>query len=87
MMGRRKESRKILEELLAKSRKEFVPPMILATIYGALGKRDQAFKMMELEYAEHSDRMTNLRTNYMLVPLRSDPRFADLLRRVGLPAQ
>jgi hypothetical protein len=85
-MGRKEEARKILNELLAMSRREFVPPMILAAVYGALGERDRAFQLLEEEYAQHSDRMNNLKTNYQLAPLRDDPRFADLLRRVGLPS-
>jgi DNA-binding winged helix-turn-helix (wHTH) protein/TolB-like protein/Tfp pilus assembly protein PilF len=85
VMGEKEEARKILNELLAMSRREFVPPMILAAVYGALGERDRAFQALEEEYVQHSDRMNNLKTNYHLAPLRDDPRFADLLRRVGLP--
>lgn len=85
VMGQKGEARKILNELLERAQKEFVPPMILACVYGAIGERDQAFQFIKQEYEQHSDRIINLKTNYMLTPLRSDPRFAHLLQRVGLP--
>lgn len=84
LMGQKADARKILNELLAWTQREYVPPMILASIYGALGERDRAFQLIEQEYEQHSDRIINLKTNYMLTPLRADPRFPQLLQRVGL---
>jgi DNA-binding winged helix-turn-helix (wHTH) protein/TolB-like protein/Tfp pilus assembly protein PilF len=84
VMGQKEDARKILQELLEKSKQEYVAPMILASVYAAIGERDRAFQYIEQEYEQHSDRMINLKTNYLLTPLRDDPRFAQLLRRVGL---
>lgn len=84
VMGQKAEARKILNELLEMSKQEYVAPMILAVVHGTLGERDRAFQLIEQEYTQHSDRIINLKTNYLLTPLRDDSRFAHLLRRVGL---
>jgi len=58
-----------------------------AVIYGHTGKkdRDKAFAFLEKAYGEHSAWMAELKIAPLLDPLRADPRFADLVRRVGLP--
>lgn len=66
------------------SRKSFIPTFYIASIYGFLGDRDQAFAWLEKAYKAR-DGMDDL-ANPMWDSLRSDPRFADLVRRVGLPA-
>ena len=57
----------------------------IAIFYARLGERDQAFEWLEKAYAEHSDLLVHLREGLQFDNVRSDPRFADLLRRVGLP--
>lgn len=52
--------------------------------YIALGDKDQAFFWLEKAYAQHSNAMTWLKVGPIFDPLRSDPRFQDFLRRVGL---
>jgi hypothetical protein len=54
-------------------------------LYTALGEREQAFAALERAYAAHDNQLQFLRANSNLDPLRADPRFQDLLRRVGLP--
>jgi len=66
------------------SRKSFITTFYIASIYGFLGDRDQAFAWLEKAYKAR-DGMNDL-ANPMWDSLRSDPRFADLVRRVGLPA-
>lgn len=56
----------------------------VATVYAALGDRDQAFAWLEKAYEGRSFYITVLRVDPDLDSLRSDPRFADLLQRVGL---
>ncbi|HEU5237783.1 MAG TPA: tetratricopeptide repeat protein, partial [Pyrinomonadaceae bacterium] len=74
-----------LDDLLQRSKKEYVPPFIFATWYARLGKKEEAFAWLEKAYPERSTSMTALNKRTELGSLRSDPRFADLLRRVGLP--
>jgi serine/threonine-protein kinase len=57
----------------------------VAVLYGQLGEKDKAFEWLERAYAERSDGLSLLKVDPWYDPLRSDPRFTDLLRRVGLP--
>ena len=54
-------------------------------MYAELGEKDQAFRWFETAYQERDRLLLNLKTDYGLDPIRSDPRFAELLRKVGLP--
>ena len=56
----------------------------LALIYAGLGEKDQAFALLEKSYRDHTVDMLTLYYDPLIDNLRSDPRFADLLRRVGL---
>ena len=53
-------------------------------VYAALGEKDQAFKALDSAYEERSIFMTWLQTDPALDSLRSDPRFPELVRKVGL---
>ncbi len=66
------------------SRKSFIPTFYIASIHGFLGDKDHAFAWLEKAYTVR-DGMDNL-ADPTWDPLRSDPRFADLVRRAGLPA-
>ncbi|HYL10034.1 MAG TPA: protein kinase [Candidatus Acidoferrales bacterium] len=82
--GRRAEAQRLVEELLSLSRKRYVSPAFIAIVYVGLGEKDKAFTWLEKAYADRSDWMTLLNTDPLFDPLRSDPRFQDLLRRAGL---
>jgi hypothetical protein len=56
-------------------------------VYAGLGDRDQAFAWLEKAFDERPRTMLSLKINRRLDPLRSDPRFADLVRRVRVFAQ
>jgi len=81
--GERAKAQVILKQL--ESSKEYVSPGELAILYGALGHKDGAFQSLEKGFAEHDLQLQYLKSDPAFDPLRSDPRFADLLRRVGLP--
>ena len=57
----------------------------VALIYIGLGEKDRAFDSLEKAYKERSDLLVYLKVDPRLDTLRSDPRFADLMRRIGLP--
>jgi serine/threonine protein kinase/Tol biopolymer transport system component/tetratricopeptide (TPR) repeat protein len=84
MAGQRNEALKIVEELSEQSKREHVWPYNIAVIYVGLGERDEALQWLEKAYLEHSDDLIYLKVDPIFDPLRSDPRFKDLLRRVGL---
>jgi len=57
----------------------------IATLYADLGDKDQAFRWLSTAYQERDAGPVSLKTDFLLDPLRSDPRFAELMRKVGLP--
>jgi hypothetical protein len=54
-------------------------------MYADLGDKDQAFKWLNIAYQERDFSLIGLKTDFLLDPLRSDPQFAELVRKVGLP--
>jgi TolB-like protein/DNA-binding winged helix-turn-helix (wHTH) protein len=84
-VGRKAETQKVLRDLEQKSTKVFVSPYLIATLYSTLGNKDAAFKFLDKAYSEKSlDLSWNLRADVRIDNLRTDPRFHNLLRRVGL---
>ena len=83
--GRKNEAHKILAELQKFSEHGYVPATDTALIYAGLGDKDKTFAWLDKAYEEHSFALSNLNVEPRFDPLRSDPRFADLLRRIGLP--
>ena len=57
----------------------------IAQLYSDLGNRDQTFKWLDTAYQERDFNLIGLKTDFLLDPIRSDPRFAELVRKVGLP--
>ena len=57
----------------------------IAELYARLDEKDQAFEWLEKAYGEHADGLVRLKEEVGFDNLRSDPRYADLLRRIGLP--
>ena len=78
------EARKTLDELKKRSQDTYVQPMWLAVIELGLGEKNQAFDYMEKAYSDRSAWLVNLKVDPFFDSVRSDPRFADLQRRVGL---
>ena len=84
--GQREEAIKILNQLQERAnRGEYVQPIGIAWIYTALGDKDQAFVWLDKACADRSYLLRYVKTEPMYDPLRSDPRFTDLLRRMNLP--
>jgi TolB-like protein/DNA-binding winged helix-turn-helix (wHTH) protein/Tfp pilus assembly protein PilF len=82
--GKKKEAVRLLDEMKRLSKKQYVPNTFFAFVYAAFGEKDQAFEHLERAYREHDINLLGLK-GLRLEPLRSDPRFKDLLDRVGLP--
>ena len=84
--GRRAEAEKILHGLERKSKNAYVSPYMVATIYAGLGDKDRALEFLERAYHERSwDIAWFLKADLRMDNLRSDPRFQDLVRRIGYP--
>ncbi len=84
LMGKREEARKILDNLIEYSKGNFVSGVDLAFICTALGEKDQAFDWLEKAFGERDPYLLNIKYYYRFDPLHSDPRFTDLIRRIGL---
>jgi tetratricopeptide (TPR) repeat protein len=83
--GKRAQAKEILRELQERSRREFVSPYQMAMIHAGLGALDQAFELIEKSYQAHDFQLFSLPEESFLLPLRSDRRFQDLLRRMNFP--
>jgi adenylate cyclase len=83
LSGNQAEAQKRLAKIVEYSKKTYVSPVRIAWIYGALGDKDQAFAWLEKAVAENNARLIFL-YEPQFDPLRSDPRFTSLRRRMGL---
>jgi TolB-like protein/Tfp pilus assembly protein PilF len=77
--------RKVLDRDLERSKREFVSPYEIADYYALLGDKTPAFRYLDKAYAERDRWLTVVKTEHDFDVLHSDPRYADLLRRMGLP--
>jgi serine/threonine-protein kinase len=82
--GRRNEALAILKQLDEISRRRYVSAYEVAIVHLALGDRNRAFASLERAYKDRADDLIYLNVEPRLDPIRSDPRFTDLVRRMGL---
>jgi serine/threonine protein kinase/Tfp pilus assembly protein PilF len=85
LAGRREEAQKTLNEVLELSKHEYVSPGQIGIIYIALGEKDKAFKYLEEANKVYDLNLMRMKVERRFDPLRSDPRFDDLVKRIGLP--
>lgn len=83
--GKTKEARQLLCDVTELAKYKYVTPHFLAGIHIGLGENDKAIEYLEKSYREHSHWLVYLHIDPSMDDLRNDPRFQDLLRRVGLP--
>ncbi|HEX6716678.1 MAG TPA: hypothetical protein VF088_06175 [Pyrinomonadaceae bacterium] len=67
-----------------RSKREYVPAIRLARIYAILGQKDQAFASLDKAYENREDGLVHINVDPRYDSLRSDPRFSNLLQRMGL---
>ena len=82
--GDQEDARRILGRLRTLYERRLVPSGSIAVLYGALGDLNEAFVWMDTAYEERDPQLTYLKTGRRFEPLRNDPRFVNLVRRVGL---
>lgn len=83
--GKRAKAQTVLDELNAKARETYMPAYFFALIYTGLGDHDQAFNWLEKAYQERSSVLAYLQVDPRLDPLRADPRYEALRRRLRFP--
>ena len=82
--GKRSQARKVLDKLLEQSKREYVPAYDIAVVYAGLGEKDQAMDWLDKAYDDRSFWLSRVKLDPRLEICRSDPRFTNLLRKVGL---
>jgi TolB-like protein/Flp pilus assembly protein TadD len=83
-LGQRSDAFRVLDHLRAASKQRYVPALSFAIVYVGLGENEQALLWLEKAYDERTNSLAYLKVQATWDPLRPDPRFADLVRRLGL---
>ena len=84
LAGNRAKARAVLDELKSLSGQRYIPPYNIAVVYYGLGERDQASAWLDKACDDRDVRLSFLKVDPKWDPLRSDPRFVAILKRVGL---
>jgi len=84
--GHISDAKKELEELKRLRKTEYIPAVSLAVICAGLGERDEALSWLEKAFEERAFQMQLLQLDPRLESLRDDPRFKELVRKVGFPS-
>jgi eukaryotic-like serine/threonine-protein kinase len=85
LMGKREEARKILNNIIEYSKKNYFPSVAIAWVFSALGEKEHVFAWLEKAFRERDPfLLMYLKTGHPFDPVRSDPRYAKLLRKIGL---
>jgi TolB-like protein/Flp pilus assembly protein TadD len=89
VLGNRSEAHKMLDQLLGMRKSRYVAPFCIARVYSGLGENDKAFEWFEKSFEERNGEMVALKSETLAYLIGNsvieDPRFQDLIRRVGLP--
>jgi eukaryotic-like serine/threonine-protein kinase len=85
LAGKQEEAREMLDQLMGKPNRGYIPALWVARIYAALSEKEKAFEWLQKAYEERSPQLPFLNVDPRLDMLRPDPRFQDLLRRMRLP--
>ena len=83
--GRREDARRILGELELRTKTEYVSASALARVYLGLGEKEKALRFLEKAFEDRDISLVWLNVDWGYDPLRSEPRFQDLLRRMNFP--
>jgi TolB-like protein/Tfp pilus assembly protein PilF len=83
-LGRETEARDVLRQMVEKRKTSYVRGDSIASIYAALGEREEMFAWLEIAYNEHSSSLADIAFRREFRPFASEPRFVDLIRRMGL---
>jgi hypothetical protein len=84
LCGKTDKAAQVLEDLKERSKQRYVSPMTLALIQIGLGEKDQAFQWLEQAHSQRDGRLIYLKVSPVYDAIRSDSRFLDLVKRVGL---
>jgi serine/threonine-protein kinase len=83
-LGKRDEVQKILRDILQQSQRRYVPPTVVAMLCLGLGENDRCFEWLDRAYEERDPHLRVLKVGALFAPVRSDPRYIALLKKIGL---
>jgi serine/threonine protein kinase/tetratricopeptide (TPR) repeat protein len=83
--GRRAEAQRVIDDLIELSKSKFVSQSTIAMAYAGLGEKDKAFEWLDKSYESHDEAILWLKNHPMFEPLRDDPRYKPMLKRLNLP--
>ena len=83
--GRRDEARAVIKELTERAQQKYVCPYEVATVYVGLGDQDRAIEWLRKSETERADCAPWMMADSKLDPLHTDPRYQELIRRLGFP--
>lgn len=85
--GRHVDAQKAIAKLQILATHRYVPAIYFAVIYTGIGDKDEAFRWLDAAVSERAEYLVYLGSEPLADPLRNDPRFSELLKRVGISAQ
>lgn len=85
LSARTADAREVVKQLTQLATHRYVSPYVIAPIYACLGESDTAFQCLEKAYRERSGGILWLKIDPTLQSLHSDPRFINMVRRIGIP--
>jgi tetratricopeptide (TPR) repeat protein len=85
VFGNKQEASRLLAEMTELSKRKDVSPWEFALVYTGMGDKDRAFEWLQKAYDQHSSDLPWIKADPRMDPLRSDPRYHELLLHLGLP--
>ena len=85
LAGRKEEAMRALDDLKARPKDRYVPSYSLAIVYLGLGERDQSLHWLQQAYETRDSYLSSLNVDWIFDPLRSDPRFQEIVRKMKFP--
>lgn len=82
--GKKEQTMKLAETFKSAAKKRYIPPTYFGMLFAGMGDKDKALVWLEKAFAERADGLTWLNVEPMLDDVRSDPRFQNLIHRIGL---
>ena len=83
--GNQVEAKKLVAELEERSKQQYVSSYQLATVYAGLGDKQHAIDLIERAYTQESVDLVQVKIDPKLDPIRSDPQFQELLKKIAFP--
>ncbi len=82
--GRKREAYELIDQIKELRKVKYIPALQLASAYTGVGEKEEAFKWLEEAVRKRDTQLINIQNKIFFQPLHSDPRYRNLLHRIGL---